>query len=417
MDQQIRAVVIACAAIEAKAADGARDARLVRSALGSQLEKLFALMVVRRDAKNQLGEGADRSFLDFPKDRVRRLQHAIGALVHVEAWAAAHSLKPISPEFVPQLCSIKKLVATGLFSGAETPEQLRAATDANGARAFTEKELCVLGGFCGAPMQPGESAPPVVAPVALAPVVAPVALAPVVAPVVALAPVVAPVVALVPVVAPVVALAPVVAPVVALAPAVAPVDPEEAERAKREAKVEAKRAAIIEAQKREQLLHAAEIGDVDKARDLIARGVCVDHTDKQAGFTPLSWAAQQGHDGIANVLLEAGAQKDNIDKGGWTPLMRVRRSVATPRSCVGCSQPARTRPTRLIKASGPSTSRVAPGAPTRGRGARFRRCSNLSAERRGAGANEPRGSPIAISNRSSQDTPAPSFVLASVGVF
>ena len=397
MDQQIRAVVIACAAIEAKAVDGARDARLVRSALGSQLEKLFALMVVRRDAKNQLGEGADRSFLDFPKDRVRRLQHAIGALVHVEAWAAAHSLKPISPEFVPQLCSIKKLVAAGLFSGAETPEQLRAATDANGARAFTEKELCVLGGFCGAPMQPGESAPPVVAPVALAPVVAPVALAPVVAPVVALAPV--------------------VAPVVALAPAVAPVDPEEAERAKREAKVEAKRAAIIEAQKREQLLHAAEIGDVDKARDLIARGVCVDHTDKQAGFTPLSWAAQQGHDGIANVLLEAGAQKDNIGKGGWTPLMRVRRSVATPRSCVGCSQPARTRPTRLIKASGPSTSRVAPGAPTRGRGARFRRCSNLSAERRGAGANEPRGSPIAISNRSSQDTPAPSFVLASVGVF
>ena len=89
MDQQIRCVVIACAAIEATAVDTKRDARLVRGALGAQvrerptllfslaralillrdalpasplsrarllqLEKLFALPVVRRDVRNQLG--------------------------------------------------------------------------------------------------------------------------------------------------------------------------------------------------------------------------------------------------------------------------------------------------------------------------------------------------------------------------
>ena len=148
MDEQIRAVVIASTAIEATAADGERNFGIVRVELGGQLEKLFELAIVRRDVKNQLNEDPDRRFLDFPGERVRRLNEVVGLLVHVEAWAASHALEPMMPDFVKQPFSIKNLVATGLFRGGRTAAELEKQTTDDGGPAFSPKELQILGGFC-----------------------------------------------------------------------------------------------------------------------------------------------------------------------------------------------------------------------------------------------------------------------------
>jgi ankyrin repeat protein len=43
--------------------------------------------------------------------------------------------------------------------------------------------------------------------------------------------------------------------------------------------------------------------------------------DDTYGQTPLSWAAERGHEAVVRLLLEKGAEsdwKDNIN--GWTPL-------------------------------------------------------------------------------------------------
>ncbi len=51
--------------------------------------------------------------------------------------------------------------------------------------------------------------------------------------------------------------------------------------------------------------------------------MCVDCVDECTGFTPLNWAAQEGHAKVAIALLESGAAKDAVDHAGWTPLHRA----------------------------------------------------------------------------------------------
>eukprot|EP00966_Prymnesium_polylepis_P142738 3295383-Prymnesium_polylepis.1 len=140
--EKIRAVVIACAALEVSAAGG-RAAQSVRTALGTELEKLFSLDAVRRDVAHQLGES--RGYLDFPGDRAARLQSTIGVLVHAEAFAASHGLPPITHEFVAEdrRFSLRTLVRSGLFHDRRTVPGLEGY--------YSPKELRVVGGLCDAP--------------------------------------------------------------------------------------------------------------------------------------------------------------------------------------------------------------------------------------------------------------------------
>ena len=180
--EKIRAVVIACAAIQSSAV-GPCNPEIVRErcgvyvyvvrptctctrpvdsptcnrplwatpaltantlhSLGSELEKLFSLPAVQRDIAHQLNETRDYSrYFDIEKDRVARLESALGALVHAEAFVASFELAPIMHEFVPVPFSVKKLVATGLFKGTTSVPELRAVGE------FSQKELCVLGALC-----------------------------------------------------------------------------------------------------------------------------------------------------------------------------------------------------------------------------------------------------------------------------
>mmetsp|Transcript_47887 Transcript_47887/g.133363 ORF Transcript_47887/g.133363 Transcript_47887/m.133363 type:complete len:408 (+) Transcript_47887:956-2179(+) len=114
--------------------------------LGSELKKLFSLPELQRDIAHQLNEKRDYSkYLDFAKHRVARLESALGALIHAEAFVASYELEPIMHDFVPMPFSVKKLVATGLFKGAPSVPELRAVGE------FSDKELCVLGALCDEP--------------------------------------------------------------------------------------------------------------------------------------------------------------------------------------------------------------------------------------------------------------------------
>jgi len=69
----------------------------------------------------------------------------------------------------------------------------------------------------------------------------------------------------------------------------------------------------------EELLKAAEKGDVDRVRELLRRGANPNTRGKD-GITPLHLAAHHGYVGIARLLLEHGADVNARDKDGYTPL-------------------------------------------------------------------------------------------------
>ena len=56
-------------------------------------------------------------------------------------------------------------------------------------------------------------------------------------------------------------------------------------------------------------------------RKLLERGAELDSKDNIYGRTPLSWAAENGHEAVVKLLLEKGAELDSKDNiYGRTPL-------------------------------------------------------------------------------------------------
>lgn len=65
---------------------------------------------------------------------------------------------------------------------------------------------------------------------------------------------------------------------------------------------------------------AADSGDVEGVRQLLAGGLPVDLRSAVLGFTPLHVAADRGHVEVARLLLERGASVKLRDENGNTPL-------------------------------------------------------------------------------------------------
>jgi ankyrin repeat protein len=65
---------------------------------------------------------------------------------------------------------------------------------------------------------------------------------------------------------------------------------------------------------------AAENGHEAVVKLLLEKGAELDSKDNIYGRTPLSWAAKTGREAMVKLLLEKGAELDSGDIGGRTPL-------------------------------------------------------------------------------------------------
>lgn len=68
------------------------------------------------------------------------------------------------------------------------------------------------------------------------------------------------------------------------------------------------------------LLEAAKLGDLARARELLAKGAAVDASDRR-GLTPLIWASASGNLELVRQLLQSGAAVDRRANDGTTALM------------------------------------------------------------------------------------------------
>ena len=71
------------------------------------------------------------------------------------------------------------------------------------------------------------------------------------------------------------------------------------------------------------LMFAAQQGDVDSARILIAAGARPNDVVPSSGLTPLIVASAMGRRGVAALLLEKGADPNAVDAQGFTPLQNA----------------------------------------------------------------------------------------------
>ncbi|KFZ20700.1 hypothetical protein V502_03054, partial [Pseudogymnoascus sp. VKM F-4520 (FW-2644)] len=77
---------------------------------------------------------------------------------------------------------------------------------------------------------------------------------------------------------------------------------------------------------RTPLSWAARNGNEAVAKLLLENGAEVDTKDATSGRTPLSFAAEEGHEAVAKLLLEKGAEVDAKTEYGQTPLSWAARS-------------------------------------------------------------------------------------------
>lgn len=79
----------------------------------------------------------------------------------------------------------------------------------------------------------------------------------------------------------------------------------------------------------EPLHSAAQDGDLPRLQELLAQGHPVNAFD-ELGFTPLHYAAMNGHEGAARFLIRSGADVDAHDERviGNTPLGEAARSCS-----------------------------------------------------------------------------------------
>ena len=69
------------------------------------------------------------------------------------------------------------------------------------------------------------------------------------------------------------------------------------------------------------LLQAAMNGHLDAAREALGEGA--DPNKMEEGCSPLFWAAQEGYTEMVGLLLDAGADIDLPDPGGFSPLKQA----------------------------------------------------------------------------------------------
>jgi ankyrin repeat protein len=69
-------------------------------------------------------------------------------------------------------------------------------------------------------------------------------------------------------------------------------------------------------------------GNGSVVRLLLARGLDEGHRD-DAGWTPLHYAAFEGHQEVREVLVEAGAKINEVDNDGKCRAWRLKRVTLT----------------------------------------------------------------------------------------
>lgn len=71
------------------------------------------------------------------------------------------------------------------------------------------------------------------------------------------------------------------------------------------------------------LMEASQEGHLELVRYLLETGGADVHAQTQSGDTALTYAAENGHTDVADLLLQYGADLEHESEGGRTPLMKV----------------------------------------------------------------------------------------------
>ena len=86
--------------------------------------------------------------------------------------------------------------------------------------------------------------------------------------------------------------------------------------------------ALTQDQKDEQLLNAAEAGDLEEIQILLEAGANIDAVNL-CGLTALIWAAENGHTDVVVQLIAAGANLESADEFGYTALIAAAEEGLT----------------------------------------------------------------------------------------
>ena len=70
------------------------------------------------------------------------------------------------------------------------------------------------------------------------------------------------------------------------------------------------------------LMYVSIVGDLDRAKRLVAKGAQINHL----GWTPLHYAASKGHTAVVRYLLQQGAMPNAPAPDGTSPIMMAART-------------------------------------------------------------------------------------------